>query len=104
MAEIMTVVHHSSVSASKAYQRLDAVSESNRLRCFGMVAPAVPAVRAHSSSTSSAQAAPSVPAVCTSSTCASSSPSNSMVDFDEWGDPLDDGTDFVLARKSSSSL
>ena len=110
IAETMAVARHSSVSASKAYQRLDAVSESNRLRCFGMVKdvpeaskpPAVPAVRTCSTSTSSAPSAPTVPAVRPSSTTACSSPSNSLVDFDEWGDPLDDGTDLVLARDDST--
>ena len=37
LAETMSVARHSSVSASKTYQRVDGVSESNRLRALGIM-------------------------------------------------------------------
>ena len=103
-AETMAVARHSSVSASKAYQRVDAVSEANRLCCFGLVKKVPGASKPTSVATKPSSTAASVPVVPSPrSSSSSSSASSPKVDFDEWGDPLDDGTDFVLAQKDSSS-
>ena len=100
MAETMAVARHSSVAASKNYQQIDDVSEGNRLHALKLV-ESVPEPSKPAASTVLRSA--SVPKSRSSGSSTSSSPfyKNSVVELDEWGDPLDDGSDVVLSKSDS---
>ena len=76
LAETMMVARHSSVSASKTYQRVDGVSEGNRLRALGLLkkvpVPVPPVVETTGDGTSSR----------------SSTPKPTIVELDEFGEPI----------------
>lgn len=103
IAETMVVAHHSSVSVSKNYQQVAGVSEANRLHALGLIQN-VPEPSKPSKTASTVASAQILTSPCSSVSSTSSNPrlNDSMVEIDEWGDPLDDGTDFVLSHKSSS--
>ena len=114
LAETMAVARHTSVSASKTYQRVDGISEGNRLRALGLLKTAVPAAVAavvvpppvpDPVPTTEATVPTNVSTVPTAAVAAvqdvpTKSPSpgkrkSLIVEVDEYGNPLDDDESYL---------